>query len=112
MRRVDADHMKSRLKDPKSEAEKIIFDGITALIDSEPTLTGKDNDIQWLKTKRERSTKDCHAVSYGVECSRCRKFQTYETRFCGDCGGYYDGKLPVLNVYAERKMKGTKLWHS
>lgn len=64
-----------------------------------------ENAILWLKATRERRTSTVHAITYGVECSRCRCFQEYETRFCKDCGGRYDGPLPIFNKYAERKRK-------
>ena len=67
-------------------------------------LSPCSDEIVWLKATRERRTANIHAVTYGVECSRCRCFQDYETRFCKDCGGRYTGPLPVFNKYAERKM--------
>ena len=49
--------------------------------------------IKWIPTKRERRTKDVHAVSYGVECSNCKRFQNEPTRFCADCGRKFDGEI-------------------
>ena len=105
MRQGDLDHLRMRAEN--GECNGNILD----LIDTEPTmLIDNDNSIIWIPSKRERRTKDCHAISNGVECSRCRCFEIYEKRFCPDCGGRFDGELPVKNKYAERKMRGTRIW--
>ena len=56
-------------------------------------MSENDNAIQWIESRKERRTKDCHTVSYGVKCSRCGCFQDSPSRFCKDCGGRYDGEL-------------------
>lgn len=71
-----------------------------------------NNIIQWIPSKRERKLKNCHAITFGVECSRCKCFQEYESRFCKDCGGKYDGILPKFNKYSERKLKEINRWHT
>lgn len=107
MRLGDLDHLRNRVTNGECNGDAL------DLVDTEPTviIDDENNKIRWIPSQRERRTKDCHSISHGVECSRCRKFQTYETRFCGDCGGYFDGELPIKNNYSERKMKGTKIWH-
>jgi len=103
MRAVDADKLRNRFRDPESQL----------IVDTEPTIliNEADNNIQWLTAARERKLKTVHAISYGVECSRCRRFQIVKTRFCGDCGGYFDGELDIVNKYAERKIKENFQWH-
>lgn len=91
MRKVDADHMKQRIDTPNNEQERIIAEALVKFIDDEPDC--KDSSIQWLPTKRERKTKDCHSISYGVECSVCRNFESEAKRFCSSCGGRYNGVL-------------------
>lgn len=49
--------------------------------------------IEWISTKRERKLKNVHAVSYGVECSNCKRFQTEPTRYCADCGKKFYGEI-------------------
>ena len=106
MRKIDADHLRIRAIDGEC-------DNVIDLIDTEPTVVdGEDeNSIFWIPSKRERRTKNCHAITNGVECSRCRCFEEYQRRFCPDCGGKYNGELPIKNKYAERKFRGTKQWH-
>ena len=105
MRSIDADHLRTRAEN--GECNGNVLD----LIDTEPTLiTDNDNLISWIPTTRERKTKLVHAVSHGVECSRCRCFIIYERRFCPDCGGRFNGKLPIVNKYAERKFGGGNSW--
>lgn len=70
--------------------------------ESERIITDSD-EIVWLKATRHSRTEKVHAVTYGVECSRCRCFQDYETRFCKDCGGRYMGPLPIFNKRSEKK---------
>ena len=105
MRIGDLDHLRTRAENGECDGNPV------DLVDTEPTLIiDNGNSIIWIPAKRERRTKDCHSISHGVECSRCRKFQTYETRFCGDCGGKFNGELPVKNKYAERKLRGAGIW--
>jgi hypothetical protein len=107
MRLGDLDHLRQRAINEECNGNSI------DLIDTEPTYVENESDmlIQWLPAKRERRTKDCHSISNGVECNRCRKFQTYPTRFCGDCGGKFNGELPIKNKYAERNARRFKTWH-
>lgn len=86
----DAEHMKSRLRNPKNEQEKVIFDGIIEFIDSEPDA---DGEIQWLPDKVEKRTKDCHSILRGVKCNRCGNFELVKKRYCSECGGHFDGEV-------------------
>lgn len=106
MRTGDLDHLRKRAEN--GECDGNVFD----LIDTEQTLVvNNDNTIVWIPSKRERRTKDCHAISNGVECSRCRCFELYERRYCPDCGGEFLGELRIKNKYAERKIRGGNGWH-
>lgn len=58
-----------------------------------------ENEIQWLPSKRESRLKNgVHAVSYGVECSNCKRFQSDLTRFCADCGGKFNGEIKKKEI--------------
>lgn len=70
-------------------------------------MSENENEIQWLRSKRESKNGLVHAVSYGVECSRCKKFQSVETRYCADCGGKFNGELPKIKTFERRQRK----WH-
>lgn len=91
MRKVDADHMKQRIDTPTNEQERIIAEALVKFIDDEQDC--QDDIIRWIPAKRERKTKDCHSISYGVECSVCRNFESETKRFCSSCGGRYNGIL-------------------
>ena len=98
MRKIDADHLRVRAVNGECDGNAI------DLIDTEPTVIDNgENSIYWIPARRERKTKLVHAVSNGVECSRCRCFEIYERRFCPDCGGRFNGELSIKNKYAERK---------
>jgi hypothetical protein len=106
MRKIDADHLRQRAVNGECGGNAI------DLIDTEPTaIEEDDNSIIWITSKRERRTKICHAITNGVECSRCRCFEEYPRRFCPDCGGKFNGELPIKNKYAERKIRGARQWH-
>lgn len=109
IRPIDANHLLSRLKPPTNKEDFVIHQAVKNFIESEVTLEKyKDpkNEIQWIPAKREKRTLNVHAVSYGVECSRCHCFQSYTSRFCQDCGGWFDGEIFKKNSYAERKNFG------
>ena len=110
MRTVDADHMKSRIIITGNPSEDIIAESLIKFIDSEETISDGKSEIMWVKSKRERRTKDCHAISNGVECNRCHCFEIYPRRFCPDCGGRFNGELPVKNNYAERNVRRFNKW--
>lgn len=79
---------------------------ITAVMSKDlNVLANSDDVIEWKPAERSRWSKTVHAVSYGVECSRCKSFQDYETRYCKDCGGIYIGVLPNFNKKSERKLR-------
>ena len=86
----DAEHMKSRLGNPKNEQEKVIFEAIVEFIDSEEDVC---NEIQWLPDAIERRTKDCHSIMKGYKCNRCGNFESVKKRYCSDCGGHFDGEV-------------------
>ena len=86
----DAEHMKSRLRNPQNEQEKVIFDGIIEFIDSEPDA---NDEIQWLPDKRERRSKDCHSISHGFKCDHCGNFESEKKRYCSGCGGHFNGEI-------------------
>ena len=92
VRQIDAEHLKSRIMEPKDEVEKTFVDGLIKFIDEEPTYK---NEIQWIKHTISKKTKTCNASNNGVRCSRCGHFQLFETAYCQDCGGHYYG-TPVL----------------
>ena len=116
MRKVDADHMKQRIDTPNNEQERIIAEALVKFIDSEQDC--QDDIIQWLPTKREKRTRDCHSVSYGVECSKCRHFESEATRYCSLCGGKYDGVISIKNLSRHEnyqdvsgRVRRIKRWH-
>ena len=96
VRPIDAVHLLSRLKPPKSKEDFVVHEAVKLFVDSEETIEPpkrQDDPIRWLPTYRERNASGVHAVTYGVECSRCKCFQSYKTRYCPDCGGYWDGDI-------------------
>lgn len=109
MRTVDADHMKSRIVYNGNPEEDLVASALIKFIDSEETCNN-ETEIRWMPSKRERRTKTCHAISNGVECNRCHCFEIYPRRFCPDCGGRFNGELPVKNGYAERNIRRFEKW--
>lgn len=95
MRLGDLDHLRSRVA---SEAGKELVNGdvFAFMIDTEPTIEKDRNEepIEWIPTKREHRTKNCHSLTSGVECSNCKTFEEYPVRFCKGCGGRFNGELP------------------
>ena len=90
-RLIDAEHLRSRLSEEINNGDVFAF-----MIDTEPTACedAKVEPIEWIPTKRERRTRDCHSITNGVECSKCRTFEEYPSRFCKGCGGIFQGELP------------------
>lgn len=86
----DAEHMKSRLGNPKNEQEKVIFEAIVEFIDSEEDA---NEEIQWLPDKIEKRTKNCHSIMKGYKCNRCENFEFVKKRYCSNCGGYFNGEV-------------------
>lgn len=111
VRAIDANHLLSRLKPPKSKEDFIVHEAVRIFVDSEETIEApkvEKDPIDWVPTYRERKAPDVHAVTYGVECSRCKCFQSYTTRFCPDCGGFYHGEVYKKNCLAERRRLGRR----
>lgn len=95
MRKIDADHMKSRLNEPKTKEEAEMVKILIEFIDSEETV--EEPPIMWFPAMKKRHTRDCNTIRYGFECSRCKNFQDVLTRHCSECGGKYDGELIYHN---------------
>ena len=109
IRAIDSNHLLSRLKPATSKEDCIIHEAIKLFIDSEETIEiPKTQDpIRWVSAHRTKTTPNVQATTYGVECSRCHCFQMYKTRYCPDCGGYWDGEIYKKDGYAERKFGRT-----
>ena len=112
MRTIDADHLYGRLNLPSNDEEAELFEIFKMILDTEPTVIQEDEEkkITWIPARREKDAKGCHAVTYGVECNRCKGFQFVPSRYCKDCGGRFDGNLDVINKYSERKFGGQNRW--
>lgn len=98
IRPIDANHMLTRLKPPENKEDFVIQEAVKVFIDTEPTIEkyrDPSDEIRWTASVRQRKTPNVHAVTYGVECSRCHCFSLFERRFCPDCGGWYDGPILV-----------------
>ena len=96
IRPVDANHMLSRIGEAQSKEDFVIKEAVKQFINTEETLEhyrDPSDEISWRPAKRERRTQSVHAVSYGVECTRCHCFMPYERKFCPDCGGWYGGEI-------------------
>ena len=108
VRAIDSNHLLSRLKPATSKEDFIIHEAIKLFVDSEETIEPpkrEDDPIRWIPAYRMKKTPNVHAVTYGVECSRCHCFQSYNTRYCPDCGGYWDGEVYKKTGYAERNLR-------
>ena len=95
VRKIDAEHMKSRIKIPEDPLEEKVAKSIINFIDEEPTI--EEETMRWIPDKKERNTKDCRTTTYGVSCSRCKWFQSIETKFCPECGRKFDGEILIKN---------------
>ena len=101
MKKIDADHMKSRLNEPKTAEEAAMVKILTEFIDSEPEI--EDKKIRWISAMRKKHTRDCNTTRYGFECDSCKHFEDEPTRFCSECGGRYDGVLTQYNMKKFRR---------
>ena len=98
IRAIDANHLLTRLKSPKTKEDFIYHETIKMFVDTEPTIevpNPEPEEMQWLVAKRERKAKDVHAVSYGVECNICHCFLPFKRRYCPDCGRKFNGELDI-----------------
>ena len=105
MRKIDGDHLKSRLNRPKNYVEETMVNAFIKFIDEEPELVELEHlPIDWIISTRDKSTRDVKSIRYGVECSTCKHFQDIPTRYCPDCGGKFDGEL--IKIGAKKFYRG------
>lgn len=101
MKKIDADHMKTRIKEPKTAEETAMVKTLIEFIDSEPEI--EDDKIMWIPAMKKKHTRDCNTTRYGFECSKCKNFEDVLKRYCSDCGGRYDGELVHKNIKRFRR---------
>lgn len=105
MRKIDADHLLSRLGKPTNKAEAVIYEAWINFINEEATI---DEPIEWIPSDKEKKTRYCHSISHGFRCSKCGQWEELTSRYCKGCGGHFDGEVEKIND----KVWRSKKWQS